>query len=186
MFVFFFFFFFQAEDGIRDLYVTGVQTCALPIYRRTAGHGLDRLLDVGERVLRDEPLDREPPLCDEFGEDGDEALGLAVAQRQSHHPLAAEHTVGVERDLCTERRSADDDRRTAGGQGIHSSPEYADIAGGRHHPGRAATSGFLNLGGQVPSPRLDHVGRAEFTGQVEAGRDLVNGNDRGGRRQCRG
>src|SRR6266403_834377 len=27
----FFFFFFQAEDGIRDLYVTGVQTCALPI-----------------------------------------------------------------------------------------------------------------------------------------------------------
>src|SRR5206468_7946580 len=26
------FFFFQAEDGIRDLIVTGVQTCALPIY----------------------------------------------------------------------------------------------------------------------------------------------------------
>src|SRR3989449_4122324 len=28
---FFFFFFFQAEDGIRDVAVTGVQTCALPI-----------------------------------------------------------------------------------------------------------------------------------------------------------
>src|SRR5712664_3631308 len=28
----FFFFFFQAEDGIRDLIVTGVQTCALPIW----------------------------------------------------------------------------------------------------------------------------------------------------------
>src|SRR5437660_2142206 len=27
-----FFFFFQAEDGIRDGHVTGVQTCALPIY----------------------------------------------------------------------------------------------------------------------------------------------------------
>src|SRR6266542_4547904 len=27
-----FFFFFQAEDGIRDATVTGVQTCALPIY----------------------------------------------------------------------------------------------------------------------------------------------------------
>src|SRR5215475_3929216 len=27
----FFFFFFQAEDGIRDFHVTGVQTCALPI-----------------------------------------------------------------------------------------------------------------------------------------------------------
>src|SRR5206468_12422353 len=30
------FFFFQAEDGIRDLIVTGVQTCALPISRSTA------------------------------------------------------------------------------------------------------------------------------------------------------
>src|SRR6266478_8579832 len=30
-FGFCFFFFFQAEDGIRDLTVTGVQTCALPI-----------------------------------------------------------------------------------------------------------------------------------------------------------
>src|SRR5215510_15204184 len=28
----FFFFFFQAEDGIRDGHVTGVQTCALPIF----------------------------------------------------------------------------------------------------------------------------------------------------------
>src|SRR5690606_40052952 len=28
-----FFFFFQAEDGIRDFHVTGVQTCALPIWR---------------------------------------------------------------------------------------------------------------------------------------------------------
>ena len=31
VFVFVFFFFFQAEDGIRDYKVTGVQTCALPI-----------------------------------------------------------------------------------------------------------------------------------------------------------
>src|SRR5438874_10368353 len=33
-------FFFQAEDGIRDLYVTGVQTCALPILERAVD--LDR------------------------------------------------------------------------------------------------------------------------------------------------
>src|SRR5204862_5239000 len=33
------FFFFQAEDGIRDLYVTGVQTCALPIFGEAAGVG---------------------------------------------------------------------------------------------------------------------------------------------------
>src|SRR3712207_9141971 len=34
------FFFFQAEDGIRDIGVTGVQTCALPIcpLRLTSGH----------------------------------------------------------------------------------------------------------------------------------------------------
>src|SRR2546430_7118770 len=32
-----FFFFFQAEDGIRDLTVTGVQTCALPISLRRGG-----------------------------------------------------------------------------------------------------------------------------------------------------
>src|SRR5690349_23197587 len=34
-----YFFFFQAEDGIRDLYVTGVQTCALPI---SLGRGAER------------------------------------------------------------------------------------------------------------------------------------------------
>src|SRR5438552_11775094 len=34
LFIFLFFFFFQAEDGIRDDLVTGVQTCALPICRR--------------------------------------------------------------------------------------------------------------------------------------------------------
>src|SRR6266436_2464832 len=31
------FFFFQAEDGIRDVAVTGVQTCALPISERSGG-----------------------------------------------------------------------------------------------------------------------------------------------------
>src|SRR2546430_9082040 len=48
---FFFFFFFQAEDGIRDLTVTGVQTCALPISRRP------RQLPAERRpgVLRGEP-----------------------------------------------------------------------------------------------------------------------------------
>src|SRR5438552_18585855 len=42
MYSFFFFFFFQAEDGIRDDLVTGVQTCALPIFRgplQSAGRG---------------------------------------------------------------------------------------------------------------------------------------------------
>src|SRR3989454_7173880 len=34
-----FFFFFQAEDGIRDYKVTGVQTCALPISLEFIGNG---------------------------------------------------------------------------------------------------------------------------------------------------
>src|SRR6266853_5704710 len=38
-----FFFFFQAEDGIRDLTVTGVQTCALPISRPCAPQRLNAL-----------------------------------------------------------------------------------------------------------------------------------------------
>src|SRR4030043_1409953 len=37
MHISFFFFFFQAEDGIRDVAVTGVQTCALPIWERPDG-----------------------------------------------------------------------------------------------------------------------------------------------------
>src|SRR5438552_18346910 len=37
--VFFFVFFFQAEDGIRDDLVTGVQTCALPIFQGACRDG---------------------------------------------------------------------------------------------------------------------------------------------------
>ena len=40
-FFFFDFFFFQAEDGIRDIGVTGVQTCALPIYTDQRKIGTD-------------------------------------------------------------------------------------------------------------------------------------------------
>src|SRR2546430_11498345 len=39
-------FFFQAEDGIRDLTVTGVQTCALPIY-----HSQCQLMIIPLRLL---------------------------------------------------------------------------------------------------------------------------------------
>src|SRR2546421_5359832 len=38
-YVYRYFFFFQAEDGIRDLIVTGVQTCALPILRGRKSRG---------------------------------------------------------------------------------------------------------------------------------------------------
>src|SRR5205809_4476999 len=48
-----FFFFFQAEDGIRDVAVTGVQTCALPILSR-------RLLWAPPRRLPKEATTRRP------------------------------------------------------------------------------------------------------------------------------
>src|SRR5207253_5683586 len=40
------FFFFQAEDGIRDGHVTGVQTCALPIYSPSPAEA--PLIEAGE------------------------------------------------------------------------------------------------------------------------------------------
>src|ERR1022692_4294123 len=50
----FLFFFFQAEDGIRDYKVTGVQTCALPIYEDGISGG-GRVPQV-PYSLRREPL----------------------------------------------------------------------------------------------------------------------------------
>src|SRR5690606_40039056 len=42
--------FFQAEDGIRDFHVTGVQTCALPIYVLNAVRVVPRHLFVDEAL----------------------------------------------------------------------------------------------------------------------------------------
>src|SRR5699024_11422761 len=47
-----FYFFFQAEDGIRDRNVTGVQTCALPIF----GRGLEALFDESPQVQETEEI----------------------------------------------------------------------------------------------------------------------------------
>src|SRR5436189_2762017 len=43
-----FIFFFQAEDGIRDTSVTGVQTCALPICFLTSGNNASALQAKGD------------------------------------------------------------------------------------------------------------------------------------------
>src|SRR5690349_24198755 len=93
----YFIFFFQAEDGIRDLYETGVQTCALPIWRdlllrRLAALGvfdaglhalglrlgvLLSLLRLGERLHR-AALDQLGP---ELGEQI--VVGIDVGDRKS-------------------------------------------------------------------------------------------------------
>src|SRR2546429_5219969 len=50
-------FFFQAEDGIRDVAVTGVQTCALPIYRSSLkafrGPGMKEGLRILEKIKKE-------------------------------------------------------------------------------------------------------------------------------------
>src|SRR3989440_1385303 len=47
------FFLFQAKDGIRDLIVTGVQTCALPIFEHYAGkRALPQLVDEQDFLVR--------------------------------------------------------------------------------------------------------------------------------------
>src|SRR2546430_10775578 len=59
-----FFFFFQAEDGIRDLTVTGVQTCALPIFDVSENQqelGSEVAREDGRReVLVDDGVDSFP------------------------------------------------------------------------------------------------------------------------------
>src|SRR5205823_8626603 len=57
----FFFFFFQAEDGIRDKLVTGVQTCALPICTRSA----QALTIIAQNI--DLAVDNEGAICQDTG-----------------------------------------------------------------------------------------------------------------------
>src|SRR2546430_11882284 len=56
------FFFFQAEDGIRDLTVTGVQTCALPIYASLPGTALSTNIEVSSANGRAVGLDTPPAM----------------------------------------------------------------------------------------------------------------------------
>src|SRR6266436_8560595 len=56
----FFFFFFQAEDGIRYVAVTGVQTCALPIFTH---HGLEEVYSSNDKTTTTwQPRARDPEL----------------------------------------------------------------------------------------------------------------------------
>src|SRR5437660_8610166 len=70
-----FIFFFQAEDGIRDGHVTGVQTCALPIS-----------LNVWMRIL---PAQRGMIAAAAAGEKFDASLGAQAKLRSKHNTFMA-------------------------------------------------------------------------------------------------
>src|SRR5258707_7832305 len=75
-----FFFFFQAEDGIRDIGVTGVQTCALPISRLGRGQGRPRLDQDDFHALLGIVLPGKSHL-------GRGAVGLVLAPGERHLDL---------------------------------------------------------------------------------------------------
>src|SRR5256886_6397301 len=90
-----FFFFFQAEDGIRDLTVTGVQTCALPIFadaehaRSLARRRANAAGPLGEVVGLVQPRQRLAPLpaVDQIVPLGDEVVDR-TAGRAAFEQLA--------------------------------------------------------------------------------------------------
>src|SRR5436309_13100843 len=91
---FFFFFFFQAEDGIRDFHVTGVQTCALPI---SDGKTAERreAARVGRRALRCERA-AGGPRRDRRGHDAPRLLHrVAVRVLELHRRLPAERNAAL-------------------------------------------------------------------------------------------
>src|SRR5437762_8594138 len=94
----FFFFFFQAEDGIRDTSVTGVQTCALPIFAaftnafasrpsklvRTAEASVDRSLSFRRYALPCVKPTRECSLKADFkGRSEERRVGKECRTRRS-------------------------------------------------------------------------------------------------------
>src|SRR2546422_11699950 len=97
----FFFFFFQAEDGIRDVAVTGVQTCALPICR----HLLLVAQDDGPAARRDA---RQGPLLAAIHRDEPGVLPDAFHRSLGHAPPRL-HLLA--RPRCERSQPRVDDRR---------------------------------------------------------------------------
>src|SRR3712207_4040607 len=97
--------FFQAEDGIRDIGVTGVQTCALPISPVSAGHGFRAVLNsflprkraIAQMLIRD--TDGRVLLCNlTYKQDWDLPGGVVEVNEAPHVAVARE----VEEELGLE------------------------------------------------------------------------------------
>src|SRR5699024_951878 len=114
-FISIFFFFFQAEDGIRDRNVTGVQTCALPIStpgmvvatQHTSAVADKAQHGIMEFLLINHPLDC--PVCDKGGEcplqnqamsNGRSATRFVDIKRTFPKPLKISSEILLDRDRC--------------------------------------------------------------------------------------
>src|SRR2546426_5789315 len=127
---FIFVFFFQAEDGIRDYKVTGVQTCALPIFIEPCGIKVVEPIRITDRTCRERVL------------------------REAHYNLFQVHAGDVTIDLLPDRGTAamsaqqwsammSGDESYAGSRSFYRFEKVAkDLTGFRHiipvHQGRAA------------------------------------------------
>src|SRR5256886_9323115 len=88
--------FFQAEDGIRDLTVTGVQTCALPILKLADAYGIP-----GWRVER--AGDLEPVLARASAEPGPALVEFVIEQEANVFPMIPPGATPIGRASCRER-----------------------------------------------------------------------------------
>src|SRR2546430_17571944 len=111
------FFFFQAEDGIRDLTVTGVQTCALPISRASAKY-------VAEQTAKERasPAEARAWFDTHRAEFEDPAqvhcLQLVVRTLEEAKSALDQLRAGASFDKLARQMSTSPDGRNGGGPGL--------------------------------------------------------------------
>src|ERR1019366_7860020 len=124
---YFFFFFFQAEDGIRDWSVTGVQTCALPISGRLA-RGAPDAGTAATGTAAHHPDDRGEARPFEPGEAGrSDGAGRAAQCRDLLADLFA--------DVAAVHGEAQDRRGSETRSGAYQGPAVRYLPGSRRYPG---------------------------------------------------
>src|SRR5690606_40687559 len=87
------FFFFQAEDGIRDFHVTGVQTCALPIY---LPFGFSFRTNFTPRYEFYERYNHESAAHQDWGRSEERRVGKECRARRSPYQSKKSNWIGME------------------------------------------------------------------------------------------
>src|SRR3989449_2901157 len=167
------FFFFQAEDGIRVVAVTGVQTCALPIYpTRAAGgyvttferhhvtaagaRGIDLALELGDVLGCLTVARRRDQILKDAGRADDMRL-LRMRERNLNHFDAEQRRVRrrIER---SHRATGQLVGRAHGGRAGNVDVDVVGITGLRHNGMRVRAATRLHVG---DVPRIGEIGGVE-------------------------